>query len=284
MIDLRHVTRRYGDHKAVDDVSFTVDRGQSIALWGTNGAGKTTLLRCVLGATAFEGDIVVDGLSVARDGKAVRQRIGYVPQVMPTFDLSVAEMVRLIARVRGADPREGLSVLESLHLGGTLKQSMRSLSGGMKQKVALALALLGDAPVLLLDEPTANLDAHTQADVIAMLGALREAGRTIVFTSHRWSEVRALADVVVTLEHGRAIGMGSVAEMTRIADAVQLRIDLEAESIEPAVSLLREHGYPTNRHGISAVVTVDSRRKAEPLALLAQSRISVTDFDVEDEP
>jgi ABC-type multidrug transport system ATPase subunit len=153
----------------------------------------------------------------------------------------------------------------------------------MKQKVALTLALLGDAQILLLDEPTANLDARSQADLIAMLQGLQREGRTIVFTSHRWSEVRALADRVVTLEQGRAVGIGTVAEMARIVDEVQLRIDLQPDTIEPAVALLRQHGYAAQRHGVAAVVTVDTRRKAEPLVLLAQERYAVTDFDVEDE-
>jgi ABC-type multidrug transport system ATPase subunit len=148
--------------------------------------------------------------------------------------------------------------------------------------VALALALLGNPPVLLLDEPTANLDAQSQADLLAMLAGLKRDGRTIVFTSHRWSEVRALADRVVTLEQGKAVGIGTVADTARIADEVQLRIDLQADTIAPAVNLLREHGYVTRQHGQTAVVTVDTRRKAEPLVLLAQSRYAVTDFDVEE--
>ncbi len=282
MIELRNVTKRYGEKRAVDDVSFTVADGESIALWGTNGAGKTTLLRCLLGSTDYEGDITVDGQSSGKDGKAARQRIGYVPQVMPTFDMSVGEMIRLVARLRGADPKQGIAHLESFNLGGTLQQSMGSLSGGMKQKVALTLALLGDAPVLLLDEPTANLDAKSQADLIAMLVGLKREGRTLVFTSHRWSEVRALADRVVTLEQGKAINIGSIAETARIADEVQIRIDLSQETIAPAVTLLRENGYPTEQHGLSAVVTVDTRRKAEPLVLLTQSSYSVTDFELEE--
>lgn len=283
MIELRHVTKTYGERRAVDNVSFTVADGESIALWGTNGAGKTTLLRCLLGVTGYHGDIVIDGQLTSRDGKEARQRIGYVPQVMPTFDMSVGEMIRLVARLRGADPRQGIAQLETLRLGGQLKQSMGSLSGGMKQKVALTLALLGDPPVLLLDEPTANLDARSQADLLALLAGFKREGRTIVFTSHRWSEVRMLADRVVTLEQGRAAGIGTVAEMARIADDVQLRIDLEAEAVAPATELLRGHGYATEPHGVSVVVTVDSRHKAEPLVLLAQSRYPVTGFDVEDE-
>lgn len=283
MIELRHVTKRYGDKRAVDDVSFTVADGESVALWGTNGAGKTTLLRCLLGSTRYDGEILVDGHASDTDGKRARQQIGYVPQVMPTFDMSVGEMVRLIARLRDADADEGIHHLERFGLGGTLRQSMGSLSGGMKQKVAVTLALLGNANVLLLDEPTANLDAKSQADLISMLGGLKAEGRTIIFTSHRWSEVRALADRVVTLEQGKHVGTGTVAEMMKIADEVRLRVDLLPEDIRPAMTMLRERGYVTEQHGSAAVITVDSRKKAEPLALLAQAGHAVTDFDVEDD-
>lgn len=282
MIELRNVTKRYGEKRAVDDVTFTVAEGESVALWGTNGAGKTTLLRCLLGTTDYEGEITVAGTLSSRNGKEARQRIGYVPQVMPTFDMSVGEMVRLVARLRGADAAEGIHHLERLKLGGTLTQSMGSLSGGMKQKVALALALLGDAQILLLDEPTANLDARSQADLMNMLVGLKSEGRTIIFTSHRWSEVRALADRVVTLEHGKAINIGSIADSARIADEVQLRVDLLPDTVKPAVSLLRENGYTTEQHGLTAVITVDIRKKAEPLVLLAQSDYAVSDFDVEE--
>lgn len=282
MIELHHVTKRYGDKRAVDDVTLSVDAGESIALWGTNGAGKTTLLRCLLGTTAYEGEILIDGMVAATKGKEARARIGYVPQVMPTFDMSVSEMVRLVARLRGADANDGFASLEQLHLGGMLGQSMASLSGGMKQKVALSLALLGNAPILLLDEPTANLDARSQSDLIGMLATLKQDGRTIIFTSHRWSEVRALADRAVTLEQGKAISIGTVADAARIADNIRVRVDLAQETIAPAVALLRDHGYVTVRHGSSAVVTVDSRKKAEPLVLLAQSRYTVTDFELEE--
>lgn len=283
MIDLRDVTKRYGEKRAVDSVSFSVEAGESVALWGSNGAGKTTLLRCLLGATRYQGEISVDGVCPARHGKEARKRIGYVPQSMPTFDVSVGEMIVLIARLRDADPQHGLHHLEHFGLAHTKHQSVDSLSGGMKQKLALTLALLGDPGVLLLDEPTANLDATSQADLISKLVELKHQGRTIIFTSHRWSEVRALADRVVNLEMGKRICIGSVAEMAKIDDEVQLRVDLAPEVIEQAVALLRQHGYTAESHGHSALLTVDTRKKAEPLVLLAQSKYAVTDFIVEDE-
>jgi ABC-type multidrug transport system ATPase subunit len=283
MIELHDVIKRYGRRNAVDHVTFDVPEGTSLALWGSNGAGKTTLIRCILGVTGYDGDVLIDGISSRRKGKDSRKRIGYVPQSMPTFDLTVSEMIHLVARLRRTDPRPGLGRLEEFGLGQTLKQPVASLSGGMKQKLALTLSLLGDPPILLLDEPTANLDARSQSELIASLVELKHQGRTIVFTSHRWSEVRALADRVVRLEAGKVVGHGTVQEMEPKLDTVTLRVPMASEALDPAVAHLTQHGFTAGRNGHAVLVTVDAFRKAEPLVLLAQSEYTVSDFIVEEE-
>lgn len=283
MIEIRNVTKRYGDKRAVDDVSFDVAAGESVALWGSNGAGKTTLIRCMLGSTRFEGDITIDGVASRRQGKEVRRRIGYVPQTMPTFDMSVGEMVLLVARLRGATARDGLDRLDQFGLTHTKRQSVASLSGGMRQKLALTLALLGNPRVLMFDEPTANLDAKSQNELIRMLVGLKHEGRTVVFTSHRWSEVRSLADSVVHLEMGQHIGGGPVSEMAVTTDRVSLRLQLGADDIGPAVELLGDHGYTTMRNGTSVLVSVQDRAKVEPMQLLAGAGHQIINFDIQDE-
>ncbi len=283
MIELHDVVKRYGERNAVDHAAFDVAEGTSLALWGSNGAGKTTLIRCILGVTGYEGDIRVDGISSRRNGKGARKRLGYVPQSMPTFDTSVGAMVQLVARLRQADPRPGFEHLEEFGLGHTLKQPVASLSGGMKQKLALTLALLGNPPVLLLDEPTANLDARSQSELIATLVELKHRGRTIVFTSHRWSEVRSLADRVVRLEAGKMVGHGTVQEMEPKLDSVTLRLPLPVDALDHAVEHLTRHGYTAGRNGHAVRVMVDGNRKAEPLMLLAQKDYLISDFIVEEE-
>lgn len=281
MIEIRNVTKRYGDKRAVDDVSFNVAAGESVALWGSNGAGKTTLIRCMLGSTRFDGDITIDGISSKRQGKEVRRRIGYVPQSMPTFDMSVGEMVLLITRLRGASARDGLDVLDEFGLSYTKRQSVASLSGGMRQKMALTLALLGNPRVLMFDEPTANLDARSQDELIRMLSELKQKGRTVVFTSHRWSEVRALADTVVHLEEGKHIDGGSVKELAIVTDRVSLRVELPQEQVRPALDLLDEHGFKTMQNGTSVLVSVQDRLKAEPMMVLANAGYCVQNFDLQ---
>ena len=176
MIELQGVTKRYGDFRAVDDVSFSVGAGESLALWGSTGAGQTTILRCLLGATEYEGTITVDGVSPAKNGKEARRRIGYVPQVVPVFDLRVGEMIQLTARLRRADLGQGLERLEEFGLADTIKKPVASLSGGMKQKLALTLALLGDPPILLLNDPTRGVDVGTKHELYVLIRDFAERG------------------------------------------------------------------------------------------------------------
>lgn len=281
MIAINNVVKKFGTNVAVNDVSFDVAPGESVALWGSNGAGKTTLIRCLLGVTGFDGSIMVDGIPSRTRGRAVRARIGYVPQVMPLFDLPVGEMVYLIARLRKADAAEGLRRLEQFGLSHTRQRLVRNLSGGMRQKLALTLAMLGDPTVLVFDEPTANLDAATQKELIATLNALKQEGRTIIFTSHRWSEVRALADTVVHLEAGKAIERGSVSELAIVTDRVSLRFELAETDIERAIAVLAENNLDVMRNGNNVLVSTQDRLKAQPLQLLQDNGIRILNFDVE---
>ncbi len=281
MIALHGVTKRYEERRAVDGVSLTVNAGEALALWGANGAGKTTLLRCLLGSTGYEGEIAIAGRSPLAEGTAVRRQIGYVPQEMPTFDLTVGELTGLIARLRGVASGEALGQLDRFGLGAHRAQAVASLSGGMKQKLALMLALLGDPPILLLDEPTANLDAQTQSDLLQRLLELKRQGRTLVFTSHRWREVRLLADRVVYLDQGR-LAEGPQPSSAPARELV-LRVGLDLQALDPARDLLRRRGFTAHRNGRAVLVTVAADRKAEPLVLLVGSGYAINDFDLEGE-
>lgn len=281
LIQFKNVTKKFGKFTALDDVSFEINEGESVALWGSNGAGKTTLIRCMLGVTDYQGEATVHGANSKRRGKDVRQKIGYVPQVMPFFDLPVGEMVLLITRLRGVDPAEGISLLKRFGLDHTRRKLVRDLSGGMRQKLALTLALLGDPKLLVLDEPTANLDAATQKELIGMLNELKQEGRTIIFTSHRWSEVRALADTVVHLEQGKVLNLGSVSDMAPKLDQVSVRFELGSEQMQPAAESLRSLGFRPYVNSQHIVVSVQDRSKMEVFAALSQQGITPINFDME---
>ena len=206
MIQLEDVQKRYGRASVLNGVSFDVCAGQSVALWGSNGAGKTTLIRCMLGLVDFAGTIRVAGLDVRKEGKRVRRLLGYVPQELAFYDdFRVIEASRYMARLRGASIDACESTLSELGLLEHARKRVRELSGGMKQRLALSVALLNDPPLLVLDEPTSNLDSAGRESLMRLLLELKEAGKSILFISHRPEEVEGLADRVLTLEFGRVV-------------------------------------------------------------------------------
>ncbi len=208
-IAVRGLTKHFGSLKAVEDLSFTVNPGEAVALWGPNGAGKSTVLHCLLGVVHCEGMIDLSGHDPRRHGKAARRRIGFVPQQIQIPDeFTVYEALEFFARLKGLS-REALpKVMGQLGLEEYSRKSIGALSGGMKQRVALAVALLGDPPILLLDEPTASLDAKARQDLLCLLRELKRSGKTLIFSSHRQDEILALADRVLVLEQGRLVEDG----------------------------------------------------------------------------
>lgn len=286
MITIDHVTKRFGRTAAVDDVCLELAAGESVALWGTNGAGKTTLIRCVLGLLRFRGRIVVGGHDVRRDGKSARMLIGYVPQELGFYDdLGVAEAIRLFGRLKGLPRTDPAAALASVGLTGHEHKRIRELSGGMKQRLALAIALLGDPPVLVLDEVTASLDAVGRDEFVGLLERLSGSGRTMLFASHRMEEVAALARRVVQLERGRITRAGTcddfVAEMSRGA---VLHLVMPAAVRDDAIRSLRAGGFDPRLNGVGILVPVTPEQKAAPFRLLAEARITIDDFEIETLP
>jgi ABC-type multidrug transport system ATPase subunit len=206
ILSVRNVTKRYGRLTALDDVSFNLATGSIVALLGPNGAGKTTTFKCVLGVTPFEGAIRVAGRSVRREGKSVRRLIGYLPQT-PAFlgDDTCSDALRFLADLRRVPRSRVGELLERVHLADQRDTPVEQLSGGMRQRLALAAALLSDPPLLLLDEPTANLDFESRGQFQELLVQLREEGKTVVLSTHFVEHLAHLADRVVLLRGGRVV-------------------------------------------------------------------------------
>jgi nitrous oxidase accessory protein len=247
LVAVHRLGKRFAARAALTDVTFSVRAGEAVALWGANGAGKTTLLRALLGVTSFEGSVSVGGIDVATAGQRARRLVGFVPQEIAFPEMRAGEALRLVARLHGA-ALDGLPGLAArLGLTEVLDQRIEELSGGCKQRLALAAALAADPPILLLDEPSASLDAAARRDLLALLAELKAAGKTLLFSSHRPEEIVQLADRVLHLVDGRLV-------------ADQPPLDLLAEEVGVALLARAAAARPlrpaaaARRHGASAAM------------------------------
>lgn len=237
MISVRGLRKRFGASMALDGISTDVAEGEFTLLLGPNGAGKTTLLRCILGLYGFEGTIAVGGRNVAREGRAARALMGYVPQrpALPA-DLTCAEVMDLFGRLRGrrrGDP----AWLARVGLDGSAGARVGTLSGGMRQKLALAVALQADPPVLLFDEPAANLDSTARRALHRDLQDLAGRGRTVVLATHLVADPILTASRAIVLHAGRTVYDGPAGGL---GAAVQQRVVFTMNGVgrESLVALL----------------------------------------------
>ncbi len=277
------VSKRYGKLQALDGVSFDARAGEAVALWGANGAGKTTLMKAILGLIDFGGQITVASHDARRAGKLARRAIGYVPQEAIFYDLSVQATMAFYARLKGVDRARIGPLLARLGLAPHARKPVPALSGGLKQRLALAIALLADPPVLLLDEPTANLDAQAQRDYLELLASLRKAeGKTIIFASHRLEEVEAVANRVLVLEYGRLVDTVTPVELlARLMPEIELALWVPEAQRSEAVACLAGAGWPAHANGRGTVVVrVRTEHKLRPLQALQEHGIVVSDFEM----
>jgi ABC-type multidrug transport system ATPase subunit len=203
VIAWRHVTVRYRGQAVVDGLTLEVHAGQRVALVGPNGAGKTTLLRTLLGLVRYEGVVEVGGLDVRRRPVEARRQVGYVPQLLAfPQHLTAAEVVALAQELRGlrADP---LPLLQEAGLAPHAGKPVRELSGGMLRRLGVAVARVGDPPVLVLDEPTSYLDHDGEGWLVDWLRG--SEGKTVVVASHQLRGLDRLVDRVAVLEQGRLV-------------------------------------------------------------------------------
>ena len=297
MLTVKNLTKRYprpgrawwsdATVTAADTISFRLHKGEALALWGVNGAGKTTVLKCLLGLLDCEGDLHLDGLDLRRDGRRARRLLGYVPQELAFHaDMTVAESCHFYARLKDMPSARIPVVLAQVGLTEQMQKAVGALSGGMKQRLALALALLADPPLLLLDEPTSNLDAATRNEFIDLLVTLRRQGKSLLFTSHHVEEVERLADQVLILRDGQVSAQGTpVTLIGQLAPERQkvmrhIKVITASEEQARAQEILTAAGYNTSPNGRGLWVEVLPERKAAPLSVLYTADVDVLDVEL----
>lgn len=282
MIDIGALTKRYGRNEVLSDFSLSVASGESVALWGPNGAGKTTVVRCLLGLIGYDGTIELDGLNVKKYPKATRQRIGYVAQELSFYDdLTVLELLDFSADLRRLNTERVDIVIDEVDLADHVDKKVAELSGGLKQRLGLAAALLPDPPVLLLDEPTSNLDANARDAAIRLLDRLRNQGRTLIVTSHHMEEVGMLVDRVIGMENGRiTIECDPTDLAERLGIRAWLQLVLTNGSTQAAVDILTAAGFTARRNPRGVLVEVPAQGKGRAVATVQQAGIEIEDLEV----
>ncbi len=239
MIEVRHLTKRYGAHLAVDDLSFTVESGKIYGLLGPNGAGKSTTMNIITGClAASEGEVIVNGHDIFEEPVAAKKCVGYLPEIPPVYtDMTVSEYLRFIAEAKDVPAKERKAqleeILESTGLADVRGRLINNLSKGYRQRVGIAQALVGNPEIVILDEPTVGLDPKQIIeirDLIRMLGQKH----TVILSSHILSEVSAVCDSVMIIAHGKLVANGTPEELTRLFAGDQ-EIHMELKGNEDAV-------------------------------------------------
>ena len=282
MIRISHLSKRYGKSLVLADFNLEVAHGESVALWGPNGAGKTTVVRCLLGLVGFEGTIEVGGLDVRTHGKSVRRHIGHVAQQLAFYDdMTVIDTLDLSASLRGLGPDRVDEVLETVDLEGHHLKRVGELSGGLRQRLALAAALLPDPEILLLDEPTSNLDVAARESAVALFDELRAKGRTLVVTSHHLEEVGMLVGRVSGREAGRiTVECSPAALADRLGLRAWLHIVVGDGHLARAVDVLSANGFDAHQNAYGVLVEVSAQGKGPALMTLHDAGIEVRDLEV----
>lgn len=218
VIEIEDVYKEYEGYVALDDVSITVNEGLTLLL-GPNGAGKTTLLKCIVGLLNFDGEIRVMGYDVRNQGEKVRRVMGYLPQKVSIYEnMRCYEIVNFYSKLRGLsiDPEVVLQVAE---LEDEYYARFEELSGGMRQRFALALLLASDLPVLVLDEPLSNLDPMGRRKFESILKDLKE-NKTVLVSSHSIGGLLPHADRIIVMSEGRVVFEGDVDDFLSLLDEV----------------------------------------------------------------
>ena len=257
MIEVSHLSKRYGNHLAVDDISFHIEKGHIYGFLGPNGAGKSTTMNIIAGClAATEGYVRINGYDIYKDSVQAKPCIGYLPEIPPLYtDMTPYEYLSFVAEAKGIDPYRIVQHVEDVinmtHLEDVRDRLIRNLSKGYKQRVGIAQAILGDPDVIILDEPTVGLDP---LQIIEIRDLIKELGEnhTVILSSHILSEISAVCDRILIISHGRIVARDTIENLTASSEggriiSLDIRGDMQAvykvmESLSSAVNTTVSHG------------------------------------------
>ena len=242
-IDVERLTKRYGDLLAVNDISFHVKTGEVFAFLGPNGAGKTTTVEIIETIRPpTSGHVSVLGMDVATRKRDIVPRIGVLPQGFSSFDrITVRETIQYYARLFGCRNTDVDRLIHLANLKHKGEEQFKNLSGGLKQRLGIAIALVNDPEVVFLDEPTTGLDPRARREVWEVLLSLKRHGKTVFLTTHYMEEAELLADTVAIISNGKIVAMGSADELIE-RNANYLLLTLKTTGRAP-VEIIKRMGF-----------------------------------------
>jgi len=242
-IEVENLTKRYGDLLAVNDLSFNVIKGKIFALLGPNGAGKTTTVEIIdTIRKPTSGKVTLFGMDVTKKKHDIVHRIGVLPQGFSSFDrITVRETLQYYSRLFSCANTDIDGLIELVNLKDKTREQYKNLSGGLKQRLGIAIALVNDPEVLFLDEPTTGLDPRARREVWNLMLGLKEKGKTVFLTTHYMEEAEFLADTVAIISKGKIIAMGSPGALIE-RNANYLVLTLRSVD-EKVFDIVREMGF-----------------------------------------
>lgn len=246
MITVNHVSKKYGDFLAVDDLSFTIEDGHIYGFLGPNGAGKSTTLNIMTGClSATSGDVKINGLDIYEDGKEAKKQLGYLPEIPPLYvDQTPREYLQFVAEAKGIKKadigKEIEKVISETHIETMADRLIKHLSKGYRQRVGIAQALLGNPSVIILDEPTVGLDPM---QIIEIRDLIVELGKThtVILSSHILSEVQNICEKVLIIYKGKLVAFDKPENLSKAlsnGNTIELTAEATKEEIEEIVGLV----------------------------------------------
>ncbi|MBQ6626942.1 MAG: ATP-binding cassette domain-containing protein [Ruminococcus sp.] len=271
MVEVKNLTKTYGNIKAIDNISFTANSGEVLGFLGPNGAGKSTTMNIITGyLSSTSGQVIVDGSEILESPKETKAKIGYLPEIPPLYpDMTVKSYLEFMFDIKkvklpkAAHIKEVMAVVQITDVQNRL---IKNLSKGYKQRVGFAQALLGNPPVLILDEPTVGLDPK---QIIEIRNLIRGLGKkhTVIFSSHVLSEVSAICDRIIVISGGKIVADAKTDELSTVLSG-QGQLLLEVEGSSSAVSsaindvygVKKVNSLGNNRYAVDYDNTIDIRK------------------------
>lgn len=274
MIEVKNLTKRYGNHVAVDHLSFRVEKGQIYGFLGPNGAGKTTTMNIIAGyLAATEGSVTINGKDIEKEPEEAKKNIGYLPELPPLYvDMTVYEYLKFVAelkKVPKAEREEQIAdVMDMTQIADMSNRLIKNLSKGYRQRVGLAQAILGYPEVIILDEPSVGLDPKQIIEIRQLIRKLAEK-HTVILSSHILSEVSAVCDHIMIISHGKLVASDSPEGLQKLMSGpagLELTVKGKAEQVKDLLSKIE---------GVESLYEIGTQDNCAQIRIMCKSDVDI---------